>query len=119
MAPDCEHPNCHEAMKLSLDSKPNYETFNKLRDCVGKKATKKALWIGLIVIGLPLFGMGAGVWSQQESDYLRYADKEDMVKIQVVVEHLSDSIKEMKQDMETAQDKAQKDREEILRRLEK
>lgn len=119
MAPDCTSPRCHEGMKRDLDSKPDYETFNKLKDCVGKKATKKALWVGLIAVGLPLFSIGAGVWSQQESDHLRYAEKEDMVKIQVVVEHLSDSIKEMKQDMNTAQEKAQKDREEILRRLKK
>ena len=119
MAPDCTSPHCHEEMHRDLDSKPNYETFNKLKDCVGKKATKKALWIGLVAVGLPLFGIGAGVWSQQESDHLRYAAKENVVKIQVIVEHLSESIKEMKQDMNKAQEKAQKDREEILRRLEK
>ena len=113
----CSAPKCHEAMNLKIKGKVSHDDFNALKTCTAKKATKKALWIGFVAVGLPLFGIGAGVWSQQESDHLRYAEKEDMVKIQVVVEHLSKDIKEMKRAINKAQEKAQKDREEMLRLL--
>ena len=119
---DCTSPKCHEALHIELKDKPDYETFNELKNCVSKKVSKKVVLWGISTI-VPLIiilgGIGIKGWSQQEADHLKYAQKEDMIKIQVVVEHLADDLKEMRKDFKDAQGKAQKDREEILRRLER
>ena len=118
---ECGAPKCHEAMNLKIKGKVSHDDFNDLKSCVGKKVPKKTLWIAcwavFVVIAIPLFITGINVWSQQEADHLKYAQREDMVKIQVIVEHLSNDIKEMKQDFKKGQIKAQKDREEMLRLL--
>jgi len=120
---DCDHPICHENMNRRIDRRVKFDAFNDLKACVSKKVPKKILWIicwaVFVVIAIPLFITGINVWSQQEADFLRYAQKEDVVKIQVVIEHLSKNIEEMKQDIKEGQTKAQTDREEMLRLLRK
>ena len=120
---DCDHPICHENTNRRIDRRVKFDAFNDLKDCVSKKVPKKTLWIicwaVFVVIAIPLFITGINVWSQQEADFLRYAQKEDVVKIQVVIEHLSKNIEEMKQDIKEGQTKAQTDREEMLRLLRK
>jgi len=120
---DCEHPKCHETMSRRIDGRVKFDDFNDLKACVSKKVPKKILWIVgwgvFVVIVIPLFITGINVWSQQEADFLRYAQKEDVVKIQVVIEHLSKNIEEMKQDIKEGQTKAQADREEMLLLLRK
>ena len=101
---DCKSPECHEKMKLFIN----------------KKVSKKTVWIAIIALGLPLLLTGVRVWSQQESDHLRYADKDDMVRmekaqteLQTIVKHMRDDI----QGIKNGQGEAQKDIKEILRYL--
>jgi len=93
-----------------------------MKMCISKKVSKKTIWIALIALGLPLFITGIKVWSQQESDSLRYAAKAEMAthelritEMQVVVKHLAEDIQEIKD----GQAEAREDRREILRQLEK
>ena len=118
--PDCDNPKCHEHMTTELASKVSWKRFNDLRDCAAKKMPKSWLWIGFLVIGLPLLVTGARVWSQQESDSLRYAEKQDVVdcqkkqlKLDEAVKHMNNDINEIK----NSQYEAQKDIKEILRYL--
>ena len=110
-------------MSRRIDGRVKFDDFNDLKACVSKKVPKKILWIVgwgvFVVIVIPLFITGINVWSQQEADFLRYAQKEDVVKIQVVIEHLSKNIEEMKRDIKEGQTKAQADREEMLLLLRK
>lgn len=120
MAPDCEHPKCHEEMSKRIDQKVSYDKFNILRDCVTQKITKKTLWIAFAVIGLPLFVTGIKVWSQQESDALRYADKRtveqirrDQSEFRATQKHILETLRGMKD----GQKESTKDIKEILKRL--
>ncbi len=118
---DCEHPTCHETMSRRIDGRVKFDTFNDLKACVLKKVPKKTLWVVcwavFVVIAIPLFITGINVWSQQEADHLQYAQKEDMIKVQVIIEHLSKDIKEIKQDIKAGYAKAQTDREAMLKLL--
>lgn len=118
---DCEHPKCHETMSRRIDARVKFDTFNDLKACVLKKVPKKTLWVVcwavFVVIAIPLFITGINVWSQQEADHLQYAQKEDMIKVQVIIEHLSKDIKEIKQDIKAGYAKAQTDREAMLKLL--
>ena len=120
---DCTHPKCHENMRLELEGKAMHDDIDAIKTCLIAKVPKKTLWVVcwavFVVIAIPLFVTGINVWSQQEADFLRYAQKEDVVKIQVVIEHLSKKVEEMKQDIKEGQTKAEKDREEMLRLLRK
>jgi len=112
MAPDCVSPKCHEAMKL----------------CIDKKVPKKTLWIVcwsvFVVICIPLFITGIQVWSQQESDFLRYAAKDDVEQCKqdqagakTALKHLSDEMKELKALVVTGQKEFRADNKEILKYL--
>ena len=98
----CEHPKCHENLKLSMS----------------KLVTKHTLWVALAVVGIPLLATGVKVWSQQEADHLRYADKESMnaherrlMNQEATVKHMADDIKTIQR----SQDETRKDIKEILR----
>ena len=98
----CEHPTCHEAMKL----------------CIGKMVSKKAMWVVLLAFGVPIFVSGVKVWSQQAADNLRYASKDEVAscrtnqtKIGETVRHMGVDIEEIK----TSQHETQRDVKEILR----
>ena len=99
---DCKSPKCHERLTL----------------CLQKKVSKKTLWAGLCVIGIPLLVTGIKVWSGQETDPLRYVEKKEMARhgkevagIKATVNHLIKDIREIK----VGQREAQKDIKEILR----
>ena len=116
--PDCDNPKCHEHMTTELASKVSRKRFDNLRDCVTGKMPKVWVWFGFILIGLPLLVTGAKVWSQQESDNLRFASKDEVVsyrvnqtKLKAIVDHVSQDIVEIK----TSQQETQKDVKEILR----
>ena len=117
---DCEHPKCHETMSRRIDGRVKFDAFNDLKDCVKDKIPKKTVW-RLFAILVPLIillgGIGINVWSEQKGADNKYAQNEDMVKIQVIVEHLVNGVAELKQDIKEGQTKAQTDREEMLRLL--
>ena len=124
MAPDCESPQCHEKMSRRIDARVKFGDFNELKTCVSKKVPKRTLWIAgwaiFVVILIPLFLTGIRVWSGQESDHLRYAEKSELVvhgknvtEIQVVVRHMGEDIQEIKQ----GQEDVKTDIKEILRHL--
>jgi len=103
---DCQSPKCHEEIKLCLQ---------KLG---AKKISKKALWTGLCIVGIPLLVTGIKVWSGQETDPLRYVEKKEMIThekeaaaMKATVNHMIKDIREIK----FSQRDAQKDIKEILR----
>ena len=101
---DCESPKCHERMTL----------------CINKKVSKKTVWVAIIALGLPLLLTGVRVWSQQEADHLRYADKGDMVRMEKSQTELQTIVKHMRDDtqgIKNGQGEAQKDIKEIRRYL--
>ena len=105
---DCEHPKCHESLKLCLATK------------LPKKTAWLALWAMVVVIGIPLFSMGIQVWSGQENDHLRYVEKSEMVlhgrecvKTRAAVKHMADDMAELKK----SQNEVQRDVKEILRHM--
>ena len=105
-------------MTTELASKVSRKRFDDLRDCVKGKLPKVWVWFGFILIGLPLLVTGAKVWSQHESDNLRFASKDEVVsyrvnqtKLKAIVDHVSQDIVEIK----TSQQETQKDVKEILR----
>jgi hypothetical protein len=108
----CNVKGCHEGIKLCIS------------DIKHKMVSKKVLWSicwGLFVfIVIPLGVTGIKVWSQQESDSLRYASKHevDLVKgnqteIKVNQKHLVESLQELKD----GQIESQRDVKEILNYL--
>lgn len=120
----CQDSDCREEILLNIKDKVAYKDFNPLKACVGTKIGKKALWIALVALGLPLLITGIKVWSQQEADHLRYVEKtemathkDNMTKLQIVVEHLAVDVRDLRKDFKESQDNAKKDRQEILRRL--
>ena len=120
--PDCASPKCHEAMTVKIKDKVSWSDFDKLKTCVREKVPKKTVW-KLFSILVPLIlilgGIGINVWSEQKGADNKYAQNEDMVKVQVIVEHLVNGVAELKQDIKEGQTKAQTDREEMLRLLRK
>ena len=119
---DCNSPKCHEHITTELANRPTWTEFTHLKDCAAKKVPKKTAWIAmwsiLVVIGIPLFCTGVKVWSQQESDHLRFVEKTEMVeheraqiKLQEVVRHLSEDMSELK----AGQKEVMRDVKEILR----
>ena len=81
-----EHTNCPPECQLKLDE--NEESIQKLSDMIFKDSegglrfdirrikeamvTKTHVWIALVVIGIPLFVIGARVWSFAEQADLKY-----------------------------------------------
>ena len=88
--PDCEHPKCHEHVTTELKDKVSWEKFNALRDCVSKKTPKSWLWIGFVVIGLPLLITGAKVWSETERSADKYMPRDEMQKH--ITDHITDIV---------------------------
>ena len=101
---ECEHPSCHEAMKM----------------CIHKMLPKQTAWILFVVIGLPFLITGVKVWSQQESSDLRFADKERVMEIEKDHAAMSEIVGHIKQDLgeiRREQVEARKDIKLILRKL--
>ena len=106
--PDCDSPRCHEKMTIELGKKADLTGLNAVRKCAEAKVPKKTLWVVcwaiLVVIGIPLFVTGVGVWSQQESDELRYASKAEVeqcksnqVEFRTVQRHIKQDLEELKE----------------------
>lgn len=126
MAPDCESPQCHEAMRLSLDKRVKKDDFDDLKRCMHSKVSRKTLWIiattlfpFLLIVG----GIGIKGWSQQEADHLRYAEKteltkyqKEVVRIKVVTEHMAEDLQELKEGQKESQ-KDLRDIKDILIRM--
>jgi uncharacterized protein YlxW (UPF0749 family) len=108
MAPDCQSPQCHEAIRLALEGK------------VSKRTLWISLWAVFIAVFLPLVGTGIKVWSQQENNHYRFAEKTELVDIdkrQTELKISVNNIKENIQDIKKNQEETQKDVKEILRHL--
>ena len=85
-----------------------------------KFVTKKSLWIAVVVIALPLFGIGAKVWSEQEADPLRYVNKTAFKACTNDISKLETSVVYIQKDLDTIkrnQLETQRDVKEILRHL--
>ena len=112
---DCNSPKCHEGITSEL----------------GKLVSKKTVWVFLAVIGIPLLVTGVQVWSQQEADYIRFAQ----AKIEVDLKYATkESVEECKrqlvesktiqrniledlEDLKEGQREASKDIKEVLKYL--
>ena len=97
----CPDPSCHEKLKL----------------CLHSLVPKKALWIGLVILGLPMLVTGIKVWSQQESDKLRFADKEGMYRIEqdsATIKVIQNRIIKDLEEIKTDQKEMQQDIKKIL-----
>lgn len=75
MSDKCENSECREEIITSLT----------------KKVPKYWLWIGFIIIGLPLLITGINVWSGQASDSLRYAPVRDVVDCRIRIGRLEEA----------------------------
>ena len=117
---DCEHPKCHERITTELATKVPWTKFNELRDCVQKKTPKSWLWLGFIVVGLPLLVTGAKVWSETEHGDSKYVTREDMVEhaadIAVCKEAMKQTTKAL-DEIKAGQKENRRDVKEILRYL--
>ena len=116
--PDCDNPKCHEHMTTELASKVSWKRFDQLRDCAHTKMPKAWIWFGFVVLGIPLLVTGAKVWSQQESDDLRFASKEEVANCRTNQTKVEETVKHMNRDIieiKTSQQETQKDVKEILR----
>ncbi len=116
--PDCPHPKCHEHFVTELKARPTWKEFNLLKDCASKKTPKSWLWIGFIVIGLPLLITGARVWSETRKGDIKYITRDDMeehiediVTSKEAIKHMSKSL----DNIHTEQKSNTKDIKEILR----
>ena len=96
--------------------------------CIDKKVPKKTLWLAcwgvLVVIGLPLFITGIQVWSQQESDILRYAAKSDVEQCKQdqgttkeVLKNVVKEVEELKLLVLSGQKEFRQDNKEIMKYL--
>ena len=108
---DCDHPRCHEQMMSDLQNRPTWDDFNPLKDAVGTKMPKTWVWLGFIFIGLPLVGIGAGMWASQTASNFRFAQKDSIVACQVRIERLEESGRYMRRDL----DEIKKNIHEILK----
>jgi hypothetical protein len=77
----------------------------KLKACLRGKVSQRAAWLLFTIIGLPLIITGIKVWSTQASDYLRYAEKTELVRcekrvavVEVITQNMSEDIKENKKE---------------------
>lgn len=98
---------------------------------LSKKVSKSTVWIFFCIIGLPLLVTGIKVWSRQESDTLRYVEKEDfnpikekqavlaskLSSIEKKINDIQDGQKETQKEIRQTQEDTQKDIKEILKYL--
>lgn len=92
--------------------------YDDIMKCLQKKVSQKVVWILFVAIGLPLLVTGIRVWSQQESDHLRYAGKSELAihekritRAEVIADNVIKDIAEIK----TSQSETRKDIKEILK----
>lgn len=99
MSPDCEHPACHEKMKLALKGKAE-------KECINKMLPKKSIWAAIpILIALGVMAIGAADFKYaQNSDveeikrqHERF--KSDQIYIKKDIKEIKDSQKATAQDI--------------------
>ena len=112
MAPDCEHPQCHEAMKISLTKKAD-------KSCLTEKLSKKHLVAVLSIIVTVLIIIGTILGVAADSKYAQTAAVEEIKreheKFKSDSKHVQDDLKEIK----ISQQETRTDIKEILRHLRK
>ena len=101
--PDCTSPQCHERMNAELAKRVTWERYDALTREVDQKMPKSWLkwwWLGFISVGIPMLAAAIGVWSGQQSDTLRYANKQDLVDCQMRIERIEESHKYLRRDLD-------------------
>ena len=91
--PDCDNPRCHEQMVTELNKRVTWDQYDSLKSRVATKMPKTWLrwwWAGFAVVGIPLIAAAIGVWSGQQNDVLRYANKTDVVETQIRLTRLEE-----------------------------
>jgi len=104
--PDCDHPKCHEQMVTELNKRATWEQHDnlkneqgRLREAMDKRMPKSWLWLGVVFVGLPSLGIGAGLWAEQASDQLRFAAKADLARVETRVDRLETSDQYIRRDL--------------------
>ena len=70
---DCPNEECHSNVEGMRKTLFGPDGLSGVAACVKNAVPKKWLWIGFVVIGIPLLVTGIKVWFGQESAHLRYA----------------------------------------------
>ena len=118
--PTCQHPQCHEEMITELRDKVPWGQFQKLRDCVAKKTPRSWVWIGFVILGLPLLGIGATVWSKSKHSDDVYISHKEMEKHVVDISACKENTRHMKEtlkDIKASQRETRRDVKDILKFL--
>lgn len=101
---ECPVKNCEEVREIkTVLFGP--EGTTGLLGCLRKFVTKKAVWIAITAIGIPLIATGIKVWSGQEHAPLRYASKaeitefrSDLAALQANQRYFKETMDEIKSD---------------------
>ena len=100
---DCNSPKCHENLTTQLNAKASWERVDHLAHELEKKMPKTWLrwwWVGFASVGIPMFAAAIGVWSGQQSDVLRYANKDIVVENQIRLTRLEEFRVTIRRDIE-------------------
>jgi len=101
--PDCQHPQCHERLITTLGKKASWEKVDALDDEIKTKMPKSWLkwwWLGFASVGVPMLAAAIGVWAGQQSDILRYANKDAVVANQIRLTRLEEFRVTIRRDIE-------------------
>ena len=115
--PDCKSPKCHERMKLELSKKATKDELGELRQCIGKKLTKKSVWlafpIAVVFSGILIAAADSKYANRNDHDVCKQEQKE----MKATLRHLSEDLRELKRIVKDSQAETQRDIKEILRHL--
>ena len=70
---DCPSKECQKNVERLRRTLFGSDGLHGVAGYVKALVPKKWLWIGFVIVGLPLLMTGLKVWSGQEADHLRYA----------------------------------------------
>jgi len=90
----CDNPKCREELLAEIQKRVPWEELEKTNAKVDEKLPKsflKWVWVAFIGIGIPLIGIAIGVWSVQQSNILRYADKSSVIQNERRIDRLETS----------------------------
>jgi len=112
---ECPNPKCHEDILMRI-----VNAKNDLKESIQSKVSKHAIWIALVVIGIPLFSINLTIWSEVSHAEKIYITKDEMQKhieditaCKEVMKQLPHDIEQIRKDLK---DNAE-DTKEILRYL--
>jgi len=97
MPTDCKSPNCHEAIKT----------------CLAKKVSHKALLYVCLCVGVPLFAVGAGVWSETKNMKEKFVSVREMEPHVKNIEANKSAVQRIPEDIKTIQRLQEKNAEGI------